>query len=94
VNGKFCGWLDAPPWACDVTRHVRRGANTVEVVVLGTLKNTLGPHHGNPPLGAAWPGQFHVGPSPGPPAGTSYSTVGYGLFEPMVFERVLPAGAR
>jgi hypothetical protein len=21
------------------------------VVVIGTLKNTLGPHHGNPPLG-------------------------------------------
>jgi hypothetical protein len=94
VNGKFCGWLDAPPWECDVTRHVRRGANTVEIVVLGTLKNTLGPHHGDPPLGAAWPAQFHVGPSPGPPPGASYSTVGYGLFEPWAFEHVLPAGAR
>ena len=56
--------------------------NTVEVTVVGTLKNTLGPHHGNPPLGIASPGSFHKVNDPGPPPGSEYSTVGYGLFAP------------
>jgi hypothetical protein len=90
VNGKLAGFIDAPPWDCDVTKWVKRGQNEVEVTVIGTLKNTLGPHHGNPALGAAWPGGFHVGPSPGPPPGTSYSTVAYGLFEPFVLRQVVP----
>ena len=69
VNGKPAGFIDAPPWECDVTKWVKRGQNEVEVTVIGTLKNTLGPHHGKPALGAAWPGSFHVGPNPGPPPG-------------------------
>ena len=63
INGKPAGFIDAPPWECDVTKWVKRGQNEVEVTVIGTLKNTLGPHHGKPALGAAWPGSFHVGPS-------------------------------
>lgn len=82
VNGKLAGYIDAPPWECDVTKGIKRGQNNIEVTVIGTLKNTLGPHHGNPALGAAWPSAFHVGPNPGPPPGESYSTVGYGLFAP------------
>jgi hypothetical protein len=82
VNGKVAGYIDAPPWECDVTKNMKRGANNIEVTVIGTLKNTLGPHHGNPALGAAWPSAFHVGPNPGPPPGTNYSMVGYGLFAP------------
>jgi hypothetical protein len=66
----------------DVTPHVRRGPNLVEIQVVGTLKNTLGPHHGNPGVGSAWPGMFHQGPGPGPPPGDEYHTLGYGLFEP------------
>lgn len=82
VNGKSAGYISSPPWECDVTKQIKRGANDVEVVVIGTLKNTLGPHHGNPPLGTAWPSMFRNGPPDGPPPGAHYSTVGYGLFEP------------
>ena len=81
INGKPAGFIDAPPWECDVTKWVKRGQNEVEVTVIGTLKNTLGPHHGKPALGSAWPGSFQKGPS-SPPPGTDYSTVAYGLFEP------------
>ena len=84
VNGKAAGYIDAPPWECDATRWIRRGSNDIEVTVIGTLKNTLGPHHGNPPLGAAWPRSFQSAPNPGPPPGQQYSTVSYGLFEPFV----------
>jgi len=84
VNGQAAGLVFSAPWSADVTRWIRPGANVVEVTVVGTLKNTLGPHHGEPALGTAWPGMFQKGPSPGPPPGAQYSTVGYGLFEPFV----------
>jgi hypothetical protein len=88
VNGKVAGYIAAPPWQCDVTRELRQGENTVEVTAIGTLKNTLGPHHGNPGLGSAWPGMFQRGPDAGPPPGKDYSTVGYGLFEPFGLQQI------
>jgi len=87
VNGAEAGYITHAPWTCDVTERIKPGANTIEVVVIGTLKNTLGPHHGNPPLGSAWPGMFQRGPETGPPAGSAYSLVDYGLFAPFVLER-------
>jgi hypothetical protein len=80
VNGRDAGFIDAPPWACDLKSALKRGTNVVEVTVFGTLKNTLGPHHGKPALGAAWPASFHQAPASGPPPGAEYSTVSYGLF--------------
>lgn len=91
VNGNEAGYITAPPWECDVTPQLKAGRNTIEVVVVGTLKNTLGPHHGNPGLGSAWPGMFQNGPKDGPPPGKEYSTVGYGLFEPFVLRRIQAA---
>ncbi len=39
-TAKPAGFIDAPPWECDVTKWVKRGHNEVEVTVIGTLKNT------------------------------------------------------
>ncbi len=82
VNGQQAGVIFSAPWSLDVSRWLRPGPNSVEVVVIGTLKNTLGPHHGDPPLGTAWPSMFQKGPHPGPPPAAAYSTVGYGMFAP------------
>ena len=71
-----------------MTDAVRAGANEIEVVVIGTLRNTLGPHHGNPPLGRAWPAMFQQAPESGPPPGETYATIAYGLFEPFVLKHV------
>jgi hypothetical protein len=87
VNGRDAGCIDAPPWECDVTRFLDKGRNKIEVSVVGTLKNTLGPHHGKPGLGSAWPGSFQRGPARNPAPGLEYSTVAYGLFEPFVLKR-------
>ena len=87
VNGETAGHIAYPPYEAEITRLLKPGHNTVEVTVIGTLKNTLGPHHGNPQLGTAWPAMFQKGPSPGPPPGKEYSTVGYGLMEPFVLFR-------
>ncbi len=86
VNGESAGVIACQPWELDISDSVEPGRSTVTVRVYGTLKNTLGPHHGNPQLGTAWPGQFQVGPESGPPPGESYHVVGYGLFEPFQLE--------
>jgi hypothetical protein len=88
VNGKTAGHVAWQPWHCDVTDLIRSGENTIEVEVIGTLKNTLGPHHGSPQLGKAWPHAFRQAPENGPPPGDQYHTVGYGLFEPFVLEQM------
>jgi hypothetical protein len=36
VNGEACGWAWAPPYAVDVTDHLRAGENTIAVRVLNT----------------------------------------------------------
>ena len=82
VNGNSAGYIYHQPWECDVTGLITAGMNNIEVVVIGTLKNTLGPHHGNPSLGTAWPGMFHRAPNPSPPSGEQYHTIGYGLLKP------------
>jgi len=82
VNGEVTGYIYHCPSTCDVTNAIKPGTNIIEVEVIGTPKNTLGPHHGNPPLGIASPPMFRNGPVPGPPSGAEYSTVGYGLFAP------------
>ena len=89
VNGKLCGHLVSQPWTCDVTEAIRPGANRVEVLVVGTLKNTLGPHHNGSAVGSAWPSAFHNGPVEGPPPGDAYHTLAYGLFEPFTLEHTI-----
>jgi hypothetical protein len=87
VNGRRVGRVFHQPWECDVSQAIRPGANRIEVTVVGTLKNTLGPHHGQPPLGAAWPASFQKAPAVGPPPGSQYDTVSYGLFAPFALEQ-------
>ena len=81
VGAKTAGLIFRAPFELDITDSISPGQNEVSVTVFGTLKNTLGPHHNNPPLGTAWPGMFQKGPEGGYPPGSSYSVVGYGLFE-------------
>jgi len=87
VNGQSAGYIWHQPWELDVTDALKQYGNDIEVVVIGTLKNTLGPHHGKHGLGSAWPGMWDSAPEQGPPAGAEYSTVGYGLFEPFTLKR-------
>jgi hypothetical protein len=89
LNGSSAGHVAYRPWQCDVTDLIRPGANTIEVVVIGTLKNTLGPHHAGTGLGSAWPGMFQKAPETGPPPGKDYHTIDYGLFEPFVLKQTI-----
>lgn len=82
VNGEPAGHIAFQPWKLDVTEYIHPGKNTVEVVIIGTLKNTLGPHHAGKMVGRAWPHAFEQGPQTGPPPGADYDTLDYGMFEP------------
>ena len=92
VNGRPAGAIAFAPYRLDVTGALTLGSNDVSVSVLGTLKNTLGPFHNDPPLGRAWPGSFQQGAKGGRPAGSGYSVVGYGLFEEFKLVPVKTAG--
>lgn len=51
VNGKYAGCICRAPYELDITEYTVRGENTLEVVVYGSNRNLLGPHHhikGNP----------------------------------------------
>jgi hypothetical protein len=39
VNGEDAGILVAPPWRLDISRHVKKGANIIEILVYNTLAN-------------------------------------------------------
>jgi hypothetical protein len=81
VNGKSAGIIAFPPYDLEITKAMKPGKNNVSVTVYGSLKNTLGPHHGDPPLGMAWPGSFQKGGDGGVMPGSTYSILGYGLLE-------------
>ncbi|MBL7185601.1 MAG: hypothetical protein ISS70_04695 [Phycisphaerae bacterium] len=89
VNGRSAGFVAYRPWEIDVTDVIVPGLNRISVVVTGTLKNMLGPHHAGTDLGAAWPNMFHRAPQSGPPPGDKYHTIGYGLFKPFVLKQTV-----
>ena len=77
LNGKRVGYIHYPPYQLEVHEGVRDGQNELEVIVVGSLKNTLGPHHGNPRPGMVSP--WHWRNAKVYPAGKAYDTYEYGL---------------
>jgi hypothetical protein len=45
VNGREAGAIMWPPYEIDVTSLVKEGENEIEVELVSTLRNLLGPHH-------------------------------------------------
>ena len=82
VNGKDAGAIYRQPMECDITDQVKPGKNTVEVVLYGSLRNTLGPHLGNKDVGLTHPGSWSNAPESPQPAGAEYFSIGYGLLAP------------
>jgi len=80
VNGASAGLIGWQPYEVEITSAVKEGDNRVEVIVYGSLKNLLGPHHGKINRGLASPASFRSAPEE-PPPGASYDQEDYGLFE-------------
>jgi len=82
VNGQPATVIGFPPYKTDVSGLIKPGNNKIEVKVIGSLKNLLGPHHSRPTPGFVTPGSWRN--VKGYPAGKDYQMMEYGLFEEFV----------
>ena len=79
INGKEAGIIQAKPYV--FTTELVRGENTIDIIVIGSLKNTFGPFHVTVPNGVGGrPANFITAPEI-QPEGNSYSLIDYGLME-------------
>ena len=78
VNSKKVGIIGWKPFQLEITDYLNPGENSVEVVVTGSLKNQLGPHHNNPAHGLVTPWSFFFAPLH-QPHGDQYDLLDYGL---------------
>jgi alpha-L-rhamnosidase len=79
VNGQDANIIAFPPYHSDITGLIKPGINKIDVKVLGSLKNLLGPHHNNPKPGFVSPWTWRNVKSY--PEGKDYQMLDYGLFE-------------
>lgn len=79
VNGKEAGIIGFEPFELEISDFIKKGENNIEIRVIGSLKNLLGPHFNNPAPGLAspwhWKNIEHDIP------GNEYQMMDYGLFE-------------
>jgi len=59
VNGNEASILGWKPYRVDITKYIQDGRNSVEVEVVNSLQNLLGPHHYLPMEGLVTPGSFY-----------------------------------
>jgi hypothetical protein len=90
VNGEEAGPIYHAPMECDITQHLVTGQNQIEVEVCGSLRNTLGPHLGDPGTGITHPGSWNMAPESPQPPGADYFSIGYGLTEAFEVHRLAP----
>jgi hypothetical protein len=77
INGKETGIIQAKPYI--FTTELKQDDNKIDIIVIGSLKNTLGPHHVIVPKGVGGrPANFINAPGI-QPDGNSYNTIDYGL---------------
>jgi alpha-L-rhamnosidase len=82
VNGKQATVIAFPPFRTDVSSLIKSGKNTIDVKIIGSLKNLLGPHHNNPGPGFVGPSSFRNVKRY--PSGNKYQMIDYGLFEDFI----------
>ncbi len=45
VNGEYAGDIIWKPYRLDITPYIREGENNIEITLISSLRNLLGPHH-------------------------------------------------
>jgi hypothetical protein len=79
VNRKHSGTIALHTDTLDVSNFIEEGINDIEVKIIGSLKNLLGPHHNNHKPGKAGPKQWRGVKEY--PAGSNYQMLDYGLMD-------------
>ncbi len=80
VNKKKAGIISFAPFELDISKYIKTGLNEIKIIAVGTLRNTLGPHHASS-NGSCWPSMFQSVQKGFTLAGESYVSNPYGLFE-------------
>ena len=83
VNGKIAGIIYSDPYTLDISDFVKTGKNKIEVMVIGSLRNLLGPHYGKSATGYSGPDSW--GDVKDIPPGRSYNLFDYGLKDIRLF---------
>jgi hypothetical protein len=78
VNGTQAPIIAFPPYHSDISRLIKPGINKIDVTVIGSLRNLLGPHHNSPKPGFVSPWIWRNVRSF--PPGKDYELLDYGLF--------------
>jgi hypothetical protein len=78
VNGLKAGVIAFPPYNADISRFIQKGQNRIEIKVIGSLKNLLGPHHNNQSKGLVTPWSWRYVKNY--PSGNDYQMIDYGMF--------------
>jgi hypothetical protein len=79
VNKKDAGVIMIQPYDLDISKYLTKGKNIIQVNVIGSLKNTLGPHHRKPVPGLVSP--WHWRYVKNYPSGKDYDLYDYGLMQ-------------
>lgn len=79
VNHVLAGTITTEPNRLDISKFIKKGNNDVEVEVIGSLKNVLGPFYNKPVPGLVDPGKWYNIKSQ--PAGKAYDLYEYGLMD-------------
>ncbi len=79
INGQQAGIIGFEPYVLDVSKFVKQGTNTVEVKIVGSNKNLLGPFHNKPAPGLVSP--WHFRNVKAYPTGNDYQQLDYGLMD-------------
>jgi hypothetical protein len=79
VNNKDAGIIMLEPYELEISKYLSKGRNTVEVDIIGSLKNIFGPHHNKPVPGLVSP--WHWRGVKKYPSGSEYDLYDYGLME-------------
>lgn len=81
VNGNYVGAVNINGHKpIEITPHLHKGKNLVQIKVCGSMKNLLGPHFDpEKPRRRAWPDMWKKGPVYGEPKANDYDLIDYGL---------------
>lgn len=90
VNRKKAGIIAFAPFELEISKYLKTGANEIKVTAVGTLRNTLGPHHANS-NGSCWPSMFQSVQKGFTLAGESYVSNPYGLMVDFKLIKKMPA---
>jgi hypothetical protein len=90
VNGHSGPLIAFPPYVADITGLIRQGKNKIDIKVIGSLRNLLGPHHNDPQPGFVSPWTWRNIKTY--PKGADYKMVDYGLYEDFTLSRGVKKG--